>query len=111
MGRMEITVEAMLQRGILTPRIVVEHALADRGPQGCDSIAAWNLINGVARKSLEASQSVRVNLAIAKKLGKTEELESCRRQLDGAIQETAELFTLIFTGLVRNHIDFEDNNM
>lgn len=106
--RLEITLDAMLHRGLLSARAIVDQALAERGPQGCDSVAVWNLINGVARKSLEHSQGVRMNLAIAKKLGKTDELERCRQQLDGAIQETAELFTLIFAGLVRNHQDFEE---
>lgn len=108
--RLGITVDMMLHRGILTSRAVVEQALAERGPQGCDSMAVWNMINSVARKSLEHSQSVRVDLAIAKKLGKNDLLETCRRQLDGAIHETAELFTLTFTGLVRNHQDFEDRD-
>lgn len=108
--RLEITIDAMLQRGLLSPRAVVEQALAERGPQGSDSIAVWNMINNVARKSLEQSQSVRVNLAIAKKLGKADELDKWRRQLDTAVQDTAELFTLIFTGLVRNHQDFEESD-
>jgi len=108
--RLEITIDAMLNRGILTPRAVIEYALADRGPQGCDSMAVWNIVNNVASRSLEKSQSVRVELAVAKKLGKTEILATCRRQLDCAIQETAELFTLVFTGLVRNYMDFEEEN-
>merc|ERR550532_533667 len=56
------------------------------------------MINSVARKSLEHSQSVRVELAIAKKLGKD------------AILETAGLFTVIFTGLVRNYQDAEESD-
>lgn len=108
--RVEITMDALLHRGILSPKCAVEHALADRGPQGCDSVAVWNLLNGVARKSLEQSQTVRVGLAMAKKEGKTDELEGRRRDFENAIQETAELFTIIFTGLVRNHQDFEETN-
>jgi len=108
--RLEITIDCMLHREIVTPRAVVEYALAERGPQGCDSMAVRNVINNIAKKSLERSQSVRAELAIAKKLGKTEELEECRRQLDTAIHETADLFTVIFTGLVRNHQDFEDTD-
>lgn len=108
--RLEITVDAMLQRGILTSRAVVEHTLAERGPQGCDSMAVWNILNSVARKSLERSQNVRVELAMAKRLGKGDVLDACKGELDSAIHETAELFTLIFTGLVRNCQDFEDTD-
>uniref|UniRef100_A0A7S2PD95 MIF4G-like type 2 domain-containing protein n=1 Tax=Zooxanthella nutricula TaxID=1333877 RepID=A0A7S2PD95_9DINO len=108
--RLEITVDVLLQRGVLTRRAVVEHALAERGPQGCDSLAVWNILNGVARKSLEQSQTVRVELGLAKRLGKTDALETCRKELDIAVQESAELFTLMFTGLVRNHQDFEDDD-
>ncbi|CAE8669108.1 unnamed protein product, partial [Polarella glacialis] len=106
--RLEITVDSLLNKGVVTPRSVVETALAERGAQGCDSMPVWNIINGVARKSLERSQTVRVELAIAKKLGKEDVLEKSRKQLDDAIHENAELFTLIFTGLVRNYQDFED---
>lgn len=109
--RLEITLDALLHRGVVTQRVVIEQALAQRGPTGCDSMSVWNIINSVARKSLEHSQSVRVELAIAKKLGKSDVLERCRRQLDTAVQDTAELFTLIFTGLVRNHQDFEDRDL
>merc|ERR1712061_260898 len=99
-----------MHRSLVTPTAVVEQALAQRGPQGCDSMSVWNLINSVARKSLEHSQSIRVDLAIAKRLGKTDVAEKCRRELDQAVHETAELFTLIFTGLVRNHQDFEETD-
>jgi len=68
------------------------------------------MIHSVVRKSLERSQSVREELAIAKKLDKTEVVERCRRQLDAAVQETAELFTVVFTGLVRNFQDFEEKD-
>lgn len=108
--RLEITIDTLLHRGVLTPRAVVEHALAERGPQGCDSMAVRNIIHNVARRSLEHSQSVRAELAIAKRLGKADILDQCRQQLDAAIHETAELFTIIFTGLVRNHQDFEDTD-
>merc|ERR1712125_317396 len=80
--RLEITIDSMLHRGILTPRAVVEHSLTERGPQGCDSMAVRNVINNIAKKSLEHSQSVRAELAVAKRLGKTEVLEECRHQLD-----------------------------
>merc|ERR1712004_949504 len=86
--RLEITINSMLQRGILTPGAVVEHALAERGPQGCDSMAVRNIIHNVAKRSLELSQSVRMELAVAKRLGKADVLEECRRQLDMAIHET-----------------------
>merc|ERR1712190_705016 len=42
--------------------------------------------------------------------GQADVLESCRQELDTAIQDTAELFTLVFSGLVRNHQDFEDTD-
>merc|ERR1712183_996312 len=86
--RLEITIDALFHRGILTSRAIVEHALAERGPHGCDSMAIWNMINSVARKSLEHSQSVRAELAIAKRLGKTDVAEKCKKQFDAAIQET-----------------------
>jgi len=108
--RLEITIDTLLHRGVVTPKAVVEYALASRGPQGCDSLSVWNIINSVARKSLEQSQSVRAELVIAKKLGKTDVVEKCTKQHEAAIHEQAELFTLIFTGLVRNHQDFEDKD-
>jgi len=108
--RLEITLDALLHRGIVTPRAVAEQALADRGPLGCDSLAIWNLINGVARKALERSTSAKVELAIAKKLEKVDAMARCKEHLDAAIQDTAELFTLIFTGLARNHQDFEERD-
>jgi len=108
--RLEITLEALLHRGLATPRAIVEQALAQRGPSGCDSMAVWNMIDSVARKSLEHSQTARMDLAVAKRLGNSEALEARRRQLDAAVQETAELFTLVFTGLVRNYQDFEDKD-
>lgn len=109
--RLEITLDTLLHRGIVTPRAIVEQALAQRGPHGSDSMSAWNVINTVARKSLEHSQSVRGELFVAKRLGKTDVVDKCRRQLDSAIHETAELFTLIFTGLVRNYQDFEETDI
>jgi len=109
--RLEITIDGMLARGIVTSRAVVEHALSDRTPGAADSVSAWNLINACARKALERTQSVRSDLAVAKKLEQTELLEKSRKELDASIHETAELFTLIFTGLVRNHQDFEDKDL
>merc|ERR1712050_65464 len=47
---------------------------------------------------------------MAKKLGKGDVLDTCKGELDAAIHETAELFTLLFTGLVRNYQDFEDTD-
>merc|ERR1712072_153587 len=108
--RLEITLETLLHRGIVTPRAVVEQALSERTPQACDLMSVWNMINSVARKSLERTQAIRVELAIAKKLEKEDVLEKCRKQLDGANHETAELFTLIFTELVRSHQDWEDKD-
>eukprot|EP00933_Yihiella_yeosuensis_P046191 TRINITY_DN41685_c0_g1_i1.p1 TRINITY_DN41685_c0_g1~~TRINITY_DN41685_c0_g1_i1.p1 ORF type:complete len:507 (-),score=118.17 TRINITY_DN41685_c0_g1_i1:76-1545(-) len=108
--RLEVSIDTLLHRGVITPRAVVETALSQRGQQGCDSMSVWNIINGVARKSLERSQTVRVELAIAKKLGKEDVLEKSRKALDEAIHENAELFTLIFTGLVRNYQDFQDHD-
>lgn len=108
--RLEITLDTLVHRGVVTARAVVEHALAARTPQVCDWMSTWNMINSVARKSLERTQSVRAELAVAKKLEKADLLEKHRKQLDAAIQETAELFTLIFTDLVRSHQDFEDQD-
>uniref|UniRef100_A0A7S4W704 MIF4G domain-containing protein n=1 Tax=Alexandrium monilatum TaxID=311494 RepID=A0A7S4W704_9DINO len=108
--RLEITLDALLHRGVVTPRAVVEQALAQRGSMGCDSTPVWNMINSVARKSLENWQSVRAELARAKRLGKPEVVDRYRRQLEPAVQETADLFTLVFTGLVRNFQDFEDKD-
>merc|ERR1712217_197391 len=108
--RLEITLESLMQRGIVTAKAVVEQALAQRGAQGSDSMAVWNLINSVARKSLENSQSIRADLAIAKRLGKTDVVDKCKREMDQAIRETAELFTLIFTSLVRNHQDYAESD-
>jgi len=109
--RLEITLDALLHRGLITPRAVVEQALAQRSSAGHDSMSVWNVINRVARKSLESQQCVRAELAIAKKLQKDDVVQRCRRQLDMAVHETAELFTLIFTGLIRNHQDFEDADL
>jgi len=108
--RLEITLDVLLHRGIVTARAVVEQALAQRGLWGCDCVQVWSMINSVARKSLEHSQSVRMELAVAKRDGQTEAVEKSRRQLDAAVQETAELFTLIFAGLVRNHQDYEEKD-
>merc|ERR1712113_1136707 len=73
--RLEITLSTLLDRGIVTSRAIVEHILAERGPQGCDSMPVWNLMHSVARKSLESSQLVRAELAVAKRLGKTDVVE------------------------------------
>jgi len=105
--RVEITVDAFLQRGLLTCRSAAESILATRGFQGCDSLAVWNVINAVARKSLEQSQLARVELAMAKKLGKPEASDRCKAELDRAVQQSAEVFTIVFTGLVRNFKDAE----
>jgi len=109
--RLEITIESLLHREIVTPRAVVEHALSERSPQIYSGGTVWYVINSFARKSLERSQAVRMELAIAKKLGKTDTAEKNRRQLETAIQETADLFTLIFTGLVRSYQDFEEKDL
>lgn len=109
--RLEITLDALLVRGAVTSRAIVEHALEQRGPGASDSMPAWNMTNSVARKSLKRSQSVRAELEVAKKLGQAEVVEKCKKQLDEAIHETSELFKLIFTSLVRNHQDFEDKDL
>jgi len=109
--RLEITLDSMLHRDIITSRAIVEQALGERAHHACDRLPVWNLINSVARKSLERSQAVRVELGIAKRLGKAEVVEKCKSQLDVAIHETAELFTFIFTDLVRSHQDFEDKDL
>jgi len=108
--RLEITLDTLAHRGVVTSRSIVEYALGNRTSQVCDWMSTWNMINSVARKSLERTQSVRAELAIAKKLEKADVLEKSRKQLDAAIHETAELFTLIFTDLVRSHQDFEDKD-
>eukprot|EP00929_Paragymnodinium_shiwhaense_P111769 TRINITY_DN80058_c0_g1_i1.p1 TRINITY_DN80058_c0_g1~~TRINITY_DN80058_c0_g1_i1.p1 ORF type:complete len:873 (-),score=282.30 TRINITY_DN80058_c0_g1_i1:42-2660(-) len=107
--RLEITFDAMLNRGILHPHAVIECALADC-LQASDSMAAWNVVNSVARKSLEKLQTSRAELAIAKKLEKVDAMEKLKKQMEAAMQETAELFTLIFSGLVRNYQDLEEKN-
>merc|ERR1712160_53838 len=68
------------------------------------------MLDSVARRSLEHTLTVRVELALAKQVGKADILDTCRSQLDAAIQETAELFTVVFTGLVRNFLDFEETD-
>jgi hypothetical protein len=108
--RLEITLETLLHRGIITPRAVVEQGLGERTPQVYDWMSVWNMINSVARKSLERTQSIRIELAIAKRLEKADVMEKSRKQLEAAIHETAELFTLIFTELVRSHQDWEDKD-
>jgi len=105
--RLEITLDTLLQRGIVSAQAIVEHALADPGPLPCDGMPVWNMINLVARKSLERSQSLRAELAVGKKLGKLDVVDRCKGELDAALLETSDLFTLIFAGLVRNHQDAE----
>lgn len=107
--RLEITIDSMLHRGVVTSRAVVEQALEECAQVG-DSLSIWNVVNTVARKSLERLRSVQEELAIAKRLEKMDVVERCRKQLDTCIQETSDLFTLIFTGLVRNHQDLEEKN-
>merc|ERR1712032_1004522 len=101
----------MMHRGIITPRAIIEHSLGERAAQSCDSLAVWSVTNSVAKKSLERYTAVRTEFAVAKKLGNMEEIPKCRQVMDEAVRETAELFTLIFAGLVRNHQDFEDKDL
>merc|ERR1712183_23128 len=108
--RLEVTVEAMLQRGVLTRKAVIEQLLRARGPQSCDTMAVWNVLNTVAQKSLELTQSARLELAMAKRSGDAEKLDACRSELDATIHESAELFSLMFSGLVRNYQDLEDTD-
>jgi len=105
--RLEITFMALLNRGVVTSRAVVDCALSGC-LQASDSMAAWNVINVVCRKSLEKLQSSRVELALAKKLDKVDTAEKLKKTVDAAVQENADLFTLIFTGLVRNYQDLEE---
>jgi len=108
--RLEIVMDSFLRRGVVTPRAVVEVALADGGLQGCDSIPVWNVVNTVARRSLDRSQSVHVELTLAKKLGKEDAAQTSCKQLEEAIHENAELFSLIFTSLVANYQSFENRD-
>jgi len=98
---------ALLNRGVVTSRAVVDCALSGC-LQASDNMAAWNVINVVCRKSLEKLQSSRVELALAKKLDKVDTAEKLKKTVDAAVQENADLFTLIFTGLVRNYQDLEE---
>eukprot|EP00927_Polykrikos_kofoidii_P064887 TRINITY_DN60704_c0_g1_i1.p1 TRINITY_DN60704_c0_g1~~TRINITY_DN60704_c0_g1_i1.p1 ORF type:complete len:963 (-),score=220.44 TRINITY_DN60704_c0_g1_i1:62-2572(-) len=107
--RLEITLDSMIHRGVVTGKAVAELALEQFAQVG-DSMAGWNMVNSVARKSLEKSQSVRVELAAAKRLENTEVVERCKKQLHAAVEETAQLFTVIFVGLVRNFQDLEDKD-
>lgn len=104
--RLEMTLETMLGRGLVTSASVIESSLASCASRG-DSLVVWNVVHSVIRKSLERSTSVRVELANAKKLEKEDVMEKCRKQLDKATHDTAELFTIVFTGLVRNYQDLE----
>ncbi|CAE7493883.1 ncbp1 [Symbiodinium natans] len=97
--RLEITIDALLNRKVLAPRQVVEVALMSKD---CDELYVWNVLHAAARKCLGRLQSARTELAIAKKLVEEGALEKRRTELDEAIQETADLFLSIFTGLVRN---------
>jgi len=107
--RLEITLGSLLQRGVITPNAIVEYALEDCVQSG-ESITVWNMINSVARKSLERLLAIQEELALGKRHDKTEVVDRCKEQLETAVKETTELFTLIFTGLVRNHQDLEEKD-
>eukprot|EP00928_Gymnodinium_smaydae_P003259 TRINITY_DN11171_c0_g1_i1.p1 TRINITY_DN11171_c0_g1~~TRINITY_DN11171_c0_g1_i1.p1 ORF type:complete len:888 (-),score=175.77 TRINITY_DN11171_c0_g1_i1:99-2387(-) len=107
--RLEITIDNLLHRNVLTLRAVVEAALEDFGETG-DAMAVWNILNNCARKSLEKLRAVQGELSIAKRLEKEDVLEKCRKQLDVEMKETSDLFTAIFSGLVRNYQDLEEKD-
>merc|ERR1711971_1020259 len=77
---------------------------------GGESLSVWNIVNSVARKSLERTRSIQEELALGKQHDKTDVIERCRKQLESAVHETAELFTLTFTGLARNYQDLEEKD-
>merc|ERR1712173_354455 len=75
---------------------------------GIDAGVVWNMLNSCARKSIERITAVQAELGIAKRLEKTDVLEGCKKRLDTEVRETADLFTAIFGGLVRNYQDLEE---
>ncbi|CAJ1432083.1 unnamed protein product [Effrenium voratum] len=100
--RLETTIDSLVQRKVITPLAAAEVALA---PGQADAMHVWNVVDNVARKSLDRSQVARADLATAKKLGKEDALAKCRAELDSAVQESASLFTSIFTSLVQKYED------
>jgi len=107
--RLELTIEAFLDAGIIGPREVLEEALDPEAGrlQGCDSVAVCNILDMIAQKSVEMSETARVGLAMAKTLGKQDSVEEWRQKLDIAVREDIELFTIIFTAFLRNYQYFE----
>ena len=97
--RLEITIDSLLNRKVLSPRPVAEVALLSKD---CDSMHIRNVLHTAVRKSLDRLQSARTELAVAKKLVQEDAVEKRRTELDKAIQQVASLFLCIFTGLVRN---------
>jgi len=95
--RLEITLDSLIQRKVLSPQVVAEYALSHE----LGDPNHWNVVKRVTRKNLEASQAANLDLAVAEKLGKEDVLEKCRLQRDNAIQSDARLFMTIFTSLVR----------
>lgn len=107
--RLEITLDSLLHRGIVTPRAVVEYALEEFGQVG-DSMSIWNMVNSVARKNLEKVISLQEDMAIAKKHEKEELAKKLEAELKKAATEMSDVFICIFSGLVRNHQDLEDKD-
>jgi len=103
--RLEITVDSLLQRELVTPLSVVEFALSceKRGIAPCDSMPTWNVVHSVLRKSIEKSQTARVENALAKKLGQTEILARTKPAAEKASAETSEVFASVFASLVACH--------
>ena len=95
--RLEITLDSLIQRKVLSPQVVAEYALSHE----LGDPNHWNVVKRVTRKNLEASQAANLDLAVAKKLGKEDVLEKCRLQRDTAIQSDTRLFMTIFTSMVR----------
>eukprot|EP00747_Dinoflagellata_sp_TGD_P070685 gnl/TRDRNA2_/TRDRNA2_156707_c1_seq1.p1 gnl/TRDRNA2_/TRDRNA2_156707_c1~~gnl/TRDRNA2_/TRDRNA2_156707_c1_seq1.p1 ORF type:complete len:883 (+),score=217.26 gnl/TRDRNA2_/TRDRNA2_156707_c1_seq1:60-2708(+) len=108
--RLEITIDALMLRDLVTYRAVVEHALTEKSPQACDWMPVWNVVHSVVRKTLEQATTVRTDLALAKKLEKDDAIKNNQKLLDDAIHEVSEVFSLIFTGLVRSYQDFEEKD-
>jgi len=111
--RLEITLDTLYHRGVLTPRAIAQQALAQRDLPESGWVAAWRIIDSMARKILDKMLHSRQGLAEAKatvKAGGTANLEDRKTELDRAVQALNQFFTVIFTGLVRNYNDFKDRD-
>ena len=102
--RLEITLDSLIQRKVISPEAVAKYALSHE----LGHSNYWNVVKQVARKSLERSQVARIDLNVAKKLGKEDVLDKCQVQLDEAIQADERLFMIIFNSIVRGYEDTKD---